>query len=157
MLHVVLVTPQIAGNTGAIIRLCANVGAQLHLIEPLGFHFEAAALRRAGLDYHYLVDTTVWPELAACRSAIGNHERWFATTGRGPTRYDTVTFADNDVLVFGCESDGLGVEVIGEFPPQRQIRIPMRPANRSINLANAVSIVVYEAWRQLNFDGSQPR
>ncbi len=154
MFHVVLVAPQIAGNTGAIIRLCANAGAQLHLIEPLGFHFEAAALRRAGLDYHDLVDTTVWPTIAACQGALGNLQRWFAASGRGATRYDTVDFAVGDVLVFGCESDGLSAEVLAAFAPTHRIAIPMWPENRSINLANAVSIVMFEAWRQLGFPGS---
>lgn len=151
MLNVVLVAPQIAGNTGAIIRLCANVGARLHLVEPLGFHFEAAALRRAGLDYHDLVDTTVWPTLAACRAEVGTPSRWFALTGRGATRYDTHTFSDDDTLVFGCESDGLSAQDLATFPAAAQLRIPMRPDNRSINLSNAVAIVAYEAWRQLGF------
>ena len=157
MFHVVLVAPQIAGNTGAIIRLCANVGAQLHLIEPLGFHFEAAALRRAGLDYHDLVDTTVWPNWDACRAFVGNDQRWFAVTSRGATRYDTVGFGVGDVLVFGCEAEGLPADVLETFDASHQIAIPMQPHNRSINLANAVSIVVYEAWRQMAFRGAADR
>ena len=154
MFHVVLVAPEIAGNTGAIIRLCANIGAQLHLIEPLGFHFESAALKRAGLDYHDLIDTTIWPDLDACRTHLGNADRWFATSGRGETPYHDCNFIANDVFVFGSESVGLASEVLETFPARRRVRIPMRPNNRSLNLANAAAVVVYEAWRQCSFAGA---
>ncbi len=155
-LHVVLVTPQIAGNTGAVIRLCANVGAQLHLVEPLGFNFEHSALRRAGLDYHDLVDTTVWPSWQSCRDAIGHHNRWFATTGSGPTQYNDVGYELGDVFVFGREADGLPAELLDHFDDDHTVSIPMRPNNRSINLSNAVAIVAFEAWRQCSFSGAAP-
>jgi tRNA (cytidine/uridine-2'-O-)-methyltransferase len=155
MLEVVLVAPQIATNTGNIIRLCANVGARLHLVRPLGFDLGAAALRRGGLDYHELTDTRVWDTWAACREALGSQSRWFATTSTGPhRRYDDVDYRDGDVVVFGCESTGLGEPFLAEFPPEHRLSIPMRPSNRSLNLANAVGVVAYEAWRQHDFDGA---
>ena len=152
---IVLVAPQIAGNTGNIIRLCANVGARLNLVRPLGFGLEDAALRRAGLDYHDLVDLRIWETWAECRSGIGVEGRWFATTSREPERrYDDVEYRDGDVVVFGCEATGLPEEVLAEFPGDHRLHIPMRPSNRSLNLANAVSVVAYEAWRQRGFDGA---
>jgi tRNA (cytidine/uridine-2'-O-)-methyltransferase len=155
LLEVVLVEPQIAANTGNIIRLCANVGARLHLVGPLGFTFDAAALRRGGLDYHELTDTQRWDTWADCRAALGTGRRAFATTTRVPhTRYDSVEYQAGDVVVFGCESEGLGEELLAEFPGERRLHIPMRPSNRSLNLANAVSVVVYEAWRQHDFAGA---
>ncbi len=155
MIEVVLVEPQIAVNTGSIIRLCANAGARLHLVEPLGFSLDEPSLRRGGLDYHELADTKVWPSFAECRAALTG--RCFATVARrGSARYDTVEYRDGDVLVFGREADGLSEAVLAEFAPEQRLHIPMRPENRSINLANAVSIVVYEAWRQLGFDGAAP-
>lgn len=157
MVEVVLVAPQIATNTGNIIRLCANVGARLHLVRPLGFDLDAAALRRGGLDYHELTDTQVWDTWADCRDALGTgrERRWFATTSAGPhRRYDDVDYGEGDVVVFGCESTGLGEPFLAEFPPEHRLSIPMRPANRSLNLANAVGVVLYEAWRQHDFDGA---
>jgi tRNA (cytidine/uridine-2'-O-)-methyltransferase len=155
MLEVVLVEPQIATNTGNIVRLCANAGARLHLVGPLGFTFDAAALRRGGLDYHELTDTQVRDTWADCRAALGTERRWFATTTRAPhTRYDSVEYRPGDVVVFGCESDGLGEDLLAEFPGERRLHIPMRPSNRSMNLANAVSVVLYEAWRQHDFAGA---
>ncbi|HEV7526131.1 MAG TPA: tRNA (cytidine(34)-2'-O)-methyltransferase [Acidimicrobiia bacterium] len=152
MLEVVLVEPQIATNTGNIIRLCANVGARLHLVGALGFSLDDAALRRGGLDYHELTDTQVWDTWDACRAALGEERRWFATTTRAPRlRYDEVDYQAGDVVVFGCEATGLGEKLLGGFPTERRLHIPMRPANRSLNLANAVSIVAYEAWRQHGF------
>lgn len=154
MLEVVLVEPQIATNTGNIIRLCANVGARLHLIRPLGFSLDAAAVRRGGLDYHELTDTQVWDALTDCRVALGDR-RWFATTKHVPhRRYDQVDYRAGDVVVFGCESEGLGEVVLAEFAEDRRLAIPMRPSNRSLNLANAVSVVAYEAWRQHDFAGA---
>ena len=155
MLDVVLVAPQIASNTGSIIRLCANVGARLHLVHPLGFTLDDAALRRGGLDYHDLVDTRVWDTWEDCRGTLGTDRRWFATTARVPhRRYDDVEYQAGDVVVFGCEATGLGEALLAQFPPDHRLHIPMRPSNRSLNLANAVSVVAYEAWRQRNFDGS---
>jgi tRNA (cytidine/uridine-2'-O-)-methyltransferase len=154
VLDVVIVEPQIAPNTGAIVRLCANVGARLHLVGPLGFTLDDAALRRGGLDYHELSDTQTWESWAACRAGIGTERRWFATTASASRRYDTIEFRITDVVVFGRESDGLPPAVLDDIAPDHQLMIPMRAGNRSINLANAVSIVVYEAWRQHDFAGS---
>lgn len=152
MVEVVLVQPQIATNTGNIIRLCANVGSRLHLVQPLGFDLDDAALRRGGLDYHELTDTQVWDTWEDCRGALGAERRWFATTTRVPhRRYDDVEYRADDVVVFGCESTGLGELFLADFPPDCRLHIPMRPQNRSLNLANAVSVVVYEAWRQRDF------
>ncbi len=154
-LDLVLVAPQIAGNTGNIIRLCANVGARLHLVRPLGFGFEDAALRRAGLDYHDLAEVHIWDSWADCRSGVGVTDRWFATTTRDPERrYDDVAYRDGDVVVFGCEAMGLADDVLAEFPRDRRLHIPMRPSNRSLNLSNAVAVVAFEAWRQRGFDGA---
>lgn len=155
MLEVVLVEPQIATNTGNIIRLCANVGARLHLVRPLGFALDDASLRRGGLDYHELADTQVWDTWADCRAALGTERRWFATTTRDPRRrYDEVEYRAGDVVVFGCEATGLGESLLAEFASEQRLHIPMRPANRSLNLANAVSVVAYEAWRQHDFAGA---
>jgi len=155
MLEVVLVEPQIATNTGNIVRLCANAGARLHLVRPLGFALDDAALRRGGLDYHELTETQIWDTWEECRAALGEERRWFATTSRAPSRrYDHVAYASGDVVAFGCEADGLGEVFLAEFPAAHRLHIPMRPSNRSLNLANAVSIVVYEAWRQRDFAGA---
>ncbi len=154
MLDIVLVAPQIAVNTGNIIRLCANVGARLHLVEPLGFTLDDAALRRGGLDYHELADTKQWRSWDACRAGLSAHGRWFATSAHAERRYDTVRFADGDVVVFGCEPGGLPSAVLEEFTPERRLYIPMRPHNRSMNLASAVAVVAYEAWRQGGFPGA---
>jgi tRNA (cytidine/uridine-2'-O-)-methyltransferase len=155
MPEVVLVEPQIATNTGNIVRLCANVGAGLHLVRPLGFDVDSAALRRGGLDYHELTDTRIWDSWADCRAALGRDRRWFATTTRAPhRRYDQVVYETGDVVVFGCEATGLGVQLLAGFAEDRRLHIPMRPSNRSLNLANAVGVVVYEAWRQRDFAGA---
>jgi tRNA (cytidine/uridine-2'-O-)-methyltransferase len=155
MLEVVLVEPQIATNTGNIIRLCANVGARLHLVRPLGFTLDAAALRRGGLDYHELTDTQVWDTWDECRAALGAERRWFATTTRAPRRrYDEVEYREGDVVAFGCEATGLDEAHLAEFETEQRLHIPMRPSNRSLNLANAVSVVAYEAWRQRDFNGA---
>jgi tRNA (cytidine/uridine-2'-O-)-methyltransferase len=155
MLEVVLVEPQIATNTGNIVRLCANAGARLHLVRPLGFTLDDAALRRGGLDYHELTDTQIWDTWEDCRAALGAERRWFATTSRVPSRrYDDVHYREGDVVAFGCEALGLGEARLAEFPSARRLHIPMRPSNRSLNLANAVSIVAYEAWRQRDFGGA---
>ena len=153
MVHVVLVEPQIAPNTGNIIRLCANTGATLHLVEPLGFSLDASSLRRAGLDYHELTSVHVHATWAVCRAALVGASRWFALYGSATRSYDEVSFIDDDVLVFGTERTGLTAEVrsCADIEP---LRIPMRPGNRSLNLANAVAVVAYEAWRQRSFTGS---
>jgi tRNA (cytidine/uridine-2'-O-)-methyltransferase len=154
MIDIVLVAPQIAVNTGNIIRLCANVGARLHLVAPLGFTLDDAALRRGGLDYHELTETTQWPSWEACRAGLGAGRRWFATSTRAHRRYDDVRYGDGDVVVFGCEASGLPGAVLDAFPPDDRLYIPMRPGNRSMNLAGAVTVVAYEAWRQHGFGGA---
>ena len=151
-MDVVLVAPEIATNTGNIIRLCANTGVDLHLVEPLGFSMDDRLLRRAGLDYHEHASVAVHHSVADCRARLGRR-RWFAFSTRGPDRYDTVRYRDDDVLVFGAERAGLTGEQFAGLGPTGVLRIPMRPENRSLNLANAVAIVVYEAWRQRGFPG----
>lgn len=153
--HVVLVQPEIAPNTGNIIRLCANTGSPLHLVEPLGFRMDRADVIRAGLDYHDLADVTIHPDLDSVRSQLTG--RWFAFTSSAERTYTEPDFCDDDVLVFGAERAGLSAEVLDRFAPDRRLRIPMRAGNRSLNLANAVAVVVYESWRQLGFAGSGGR
>jgi tRNA (cytidine/uridine-2'-O-)-methyltransferase len=153
---VVLVHPEIPPNTGNVIRLTANAGVELHLVEPLGFRIDDRDLRRAGLDYHEYATLRVHRDFAACRAALGAPpaRRWYAfTTGGTQSAYD-VRYAPGDVLVFGCETTGLPADILGEFSPQAQVRIPMRPGLRSINLSNAVAVAVYEAWRQNGFEGA---
>ncbi len=152
-LHIVLVAPEIAPNTGNIIRLCANVGAALHLVEPLGFSLDDRQLKRGGLDYHELTDITVHPNFAAVSEALDGH-RFFTFGSRHNSRYDRVSFSDGDVLVFGAERHGLPADISQGVPTDQRLGIPMRPGNRSLNLANAVSLVAYEAWRQLDFAGA---
>lgn len=152
MLHVVLVAPEIAPNTGNIVRLAANTGATLHLVEPLGFSLDERSLRRAGLDYHELADVHVHADLDACRAAIAD-ARWFACSARATRRYDDVDWRAGDVVVFGAERAGLPAHVLETFVDAHMLGIPMRPGNRSLNLANAVAIVVYEAWRTHGFAG----
>jgi tRNA (cytidine/uridine-2'-O-)-methyltransferase len=156
--HVVLVAPEIAANTGNVIRLCANTGVSLHLVEPLGFRLDDRSLRRAGLDYHELADVAVHPSLGACLAAIGaDPVRVFALSSRGEASYDAIAHRGGDVLLFGAERSGLPVEVLDALPPPNRLRIPMRPGNRSLNLANAVAVVVYEAWRKQGFAGAGRR
>ena len=154
-LHVVLFEPEIPPNTGNVIRLCANTGATLHLVQPLGFRLDARAVRRSGLDYHELAEVRVHADLRSCLVSLaaagedGNPARWYALTTQGQADYDTVSYAAGDVVVFGPETRGLPEAVLGDCPPGRRLRIPMRPGARSLNLSNAVAVVVYEAWRQL--------
>lgn len=140
-------------NTGNIIRLCANTGCQLHLIEPLGFDFEEKKLRRAGLDYHDLARVTRYPDYDAFVKAMTG-KRIFACTTKGSQNYAKVQFAADDVLLFGSETAGLPPEIRDAFDPERRIRIPMQPNSRSLNLSNSVAVITYEAWRQLDFPGS---
>lgn len=154
MFDVVLVHPEIPPNTGNVIRLCANTGARLHLVEPLGFEMDDARLRRAGLDYHEWAGTRVhagWEALL--REARPDPARMFALTTHGTLRPSDVAFRAGDWLVFGAESVGLPPVLRASFPSMRQLRLPMRPGNRSLNLSNAVAVVVYEAWRQLGYEG----
>ena len=152
MLAVVLYQPEIPPNTGNVIRLCANTGAELHLVEPLGFGWEDKALKRAGLDYHEFVRVLRHPDWAACKAALAGR-RLFAMTTRGSVRHDTQSFGENDVFVFGCETSGLPAAVTAEFPEAQRLRLPMLPGQRSLNLSNAVAVTVFEAWRQQGFAG----
>lgn len=151
--HIVLYQPEIAPNTGNIIRLAANTGARLHLVRPLGFTLNDRTLARAGLDYHERTVLTVHDDWSACRAALGRR-RLFAITTRGDTRYDAAQFAEEDALVFGPETRGLPVEVLESFPAAQRLRLPMQEDSRSLNLSNAVAVVVYEAWRQIGFCNS---
>jgi tRNA (cytidine/uridine-2'-O-)-methyltransferase len=153
MLHVALYQPEIPPNTGNIIRLCANAGCALHLIHPLGFELDDRRLRRAGLDYREwatLSEYPAWPDFVARIGA----RRLFAVSTRGTRRYQEVAYAAEDVLVFGPETRGLPEALLNGFAPERRLRIPMCPGNRSLNLSNAVAVVLYEAWRQLGFSGA---
>jgi tRNA (cytidine/uridine-2'-O-)-methyltransferase len=150
--HVILHQPQIPPNTGNIIRLCANTGCQLHLIEPLGFELDRRSVRRAGLDYAELAIVRRYPALSACLAALGQARVFAVETGAGPA-YSEVSFAVGDAWLFGSETEGLPPAVVAARPPEQRLSIPMRSGNRSLNLSNAVAVVVYEAWRQLRFQG----
>jgi tRNA (cytidine/uridine-2'-O-)-methyltransferase len=151
-LHVALFEPEIPPNTGNVIRLCANTGAALHLIEPLGFTLDDTKLRRAGLDYHEWAALRVHASLDACLAAV-RPRRIFAFTTRAERRFTDVAFAIGDLLLFGPESRGLPSEVLERVPAAQRLRVPMRPGSRSLNLSNSVAVAVYEAWRQLDFAG----
>ncbi len=151
-LHVVLVHPEIPPNTGNSIRLAANSGARLHLVEPLGFSMDDRQLKRAGLDYHEHARVQVHRSWEAVRDALPGR-RWFAFTTRATRLYTDVRYAENDVLVFGSETAGLPDPILECFIEENRVRLPMRPGIRSVNLSNAVAIAVFEAWRQLGFRG----
>ncbi|MEO7916256.1 MAG: tRNA (uridine(34)/cytosine(34)/5-carboxymethylaminomethyluridine(34)-2'-O)-methyltransferase TrmL [Dokdonella sp.] len=153
MLHVVLHQPEIPPNTGNVIRLCANSGARLHLIRPLGFELDDTRLRRAGLDYHEFAELNVHDNLESFVRSV-SPKRLFGISTRGGVRYDSISYADGDALLFGSETRGLPTDVLESMPIEHRLRLPMRPDNRSLNLSNAVAIVVYEAWRQERFVGS---
>ena len=152
MLHVVLYQPEIPPNTGNVIRLCANSGARLHLIRPLGFDLEHAKLRRAGLDYHEFANVHVHDDVDAFVLDAKPH-RLFALSTRGRHAYTDVRYGEDDAVVFGPETRGLPQTLLDSLPPEQRLRLPMRPNNRSLNLSNAVAVVVYEAWRQMGFAG----
>ncbi|MCG7427332.1 tRNA (cytidine(34)-2'-O)-methyltransferase [Helcobacillus sp. ACRRO] len=152
MPHIMFVEPLIPGNTGNAIRLAAVTGCHLHLVEPLGFNFEDANLRRAGLDYHDLADTTVHPDIDAALAAVPD-SRVFAFTGKADGSFADIEYREKDVLLFGREDTGLPDSVLNHPRITQQVRIPMLPARRSLNLANSASIAVYEAWRQRGFSG----
>ena len=154
MFHIVLYEPRIAPNTGNIIRLCANNGCHLHLIEPLGFELEDKQLRRAGLDYHDLTNVTLHANYEDFLTTIDG-KRIYTCTTRAGMRYDQVNFKTDDVLLFGSETSGLPETIHQCLGPGHAIRIPMKANSRSLNLSNAVAIVSYEAWRQLGFAGGQ--
>lgn len=154
MFHIALYEPRIAPNTGNIIRLAANNGCELHLIEPLGFDFEEKKLRRAGLDYHDLANVTRYANYAVFLEAMQGR-RILACTTRGSRAHDQLEYQAGDVLLFGSETHGLPDEVMQTIEPGRRLRIPMKPDSRSLNLSNAVAIISYEAWRQNGFLGGQ--
>ena len=151
-LAIVLYQPEIPPNTGNIIRLCANVGARLHLVRPLGFELSEARLRRAGLDYAELTEVRVHEDWAACLAALGER-RLFALSTRGSVRHDSPHYRPDDAFVFGPETRGLPDDILAGIDPERRLRLPMRPGNRSINLSNTVAVVAFEAWRQIDFAG----
>jgi tRNA (cytidine/uridine-2'-O-)-methyltransferase len=152
MFHVALYEPEIPPNTGNVIRLCANTGARLHLIRPLGFRLADRDLRRAGLDYHEYAELRLHEDWTACQAALKGH-RLFAFSAHAVQRFDAVGFAAGDAFLFGPETRGLPADVLAGFAPDRVLRLPMLPGNRSLNLSNAVAVVVYEAWRQSGFGG----
>jgi tRNA (cytidine/uridine-2'-O-)-methyltransferase len=152
MFNVVLVHPEIPPNTGNVIRLCANTGCALHLIEPLGFSMEDRLMRRAGLDYHEYADVKRHASWQAFVDAMQpDRARMFALTTRGTRYVHDVKFGPGDWLVFGSETAGLAPELRGSFPPEQRLKLPMRPGQRSLNLSNAVAVTVFEAWRQNGF------
>ena len=150
--HIALFEPEIPPNTGNIMRLCANTGCSLHLVEPLGFSLDEPRLRRAGLDYREYARVDVHSGWPACHDALGGARVWAFST-RGTTAFGDVAFAAGDALLFGPETRGLPPDLLARFEPAHTVRLPMRPESRSLNLANAVAIVAYEAWRQIGYRG----
>ncbi len=154
MFHIVLFQPEIPPNTGNIIRLCANTGARLHLVGPLGFSLDHRQLRRAGLDYHEYAAVQVHEDWRACLDALAGR-RLFALTTRGTTGHSEPVYREGDGFVFGPETRGLPAEILDPFPAERRLRLPMVPQSRSLNLSNAAAVTVYEAWRQIGFKGGE--
>ena len=150
MFHVILHRPEIPPNTGNVIRLCANTGCTLHLVRPLGFTLEDRQLQRAGMDYAEVAEVRVHDSLDECLGTLGA-ARVFAMETGSPSNYTQARYQPGDALLFGSESKGLPAQVLARIGPQRTLSIPMRPGNRSLNLNNAVALVVYEAWRQQQF------
>jgi tRNA (cytidine/uridine-2'-O-)-methyltransferase len=155
MFHVILFEPEIPPNTGNLIRLCANVGATLHLVHPLGFAIDDARVRRAGLDYHEMASVREHADLSACLAVLAPPHLYALTTRARRSVYD-VKFAAGDALLFGPETRGLPQEVLDAIAPEARLKLPMREGNRSLNLSNAAAVTVYEAWRQIGFVGSAP-
>jgi len=153
MFEVILYQPEIPPNTGNVIRLCANTGANLHLIRPLGFDLDDKQLKRAGLDYHEYASVKVHDSLQDCLLSLPN-ARLFALTTKGAHPFHGVRYQRGDAFLFGPESRGLPNEVLESFPPEQRLRLPMLPSNRSLNLSNTVAVAVYEAWRQCSFEMS---
>ena len=151
MFSLILFEPEIPPNTGNIIRLCANTGVALHLVEPLGFDLEERKLRRAGLDYREFASVTAHASLAECLGAL-NQPRVFALSTRGTRRYTAPTFESGDAFLFGPETRGLPQELLEALPAEHRLRLPMQCESRSLNLSNAAAVMIYEAWRQLDFD-----
>ena len=154
MLHIALYEPEIPANTGNIIRLCANTGAQLHLIEPLGFALDDKKLRRAGLDYHEWVNVKRYPNLDSFTASLQPDQRLFALSTKAQTLYSNVTFQAHDVLLFGPETRGLPAELLQNLKPEQKLYLPMCPNSRSLNLSNTVAIVLFAAWQNLAFTGA---
>jgi tRNA (cytidine/uridine-2'-O-)-methyltransferase len=150
MFHIVLCQPEIPPNTGNVIRLCANTGAHLHLIKPLGFDLDKRSLRRAGLDYRWMATVHQHANFAACQTQLAGARFWAVETGAAQ-HYSAVVYRPGDALVFGSERAGLSAEVLAAMGPQQVVDIPMRVGNRSLNLSNSVAVVLYEAWRQQGF------
>jgi len=153
MFDIILHQPQIPPNTGNIIRLCANTGVRLHLVRPLGFALDDRQLRRAGLDYHEYAQVQVHDDVATAFAGI-RPQRVLALSTRGSVRYDQVSYAKGDALLFGSETCGLPEALLEAIPAGNRLRVPMRPDSRSLNLSNTVAVVVFEAWRQMGFAGS---
>ena len=151
MFTIVLFEPEIPPNTGNIIRLCANTGAQLHLVKPLGFKLEDKQLKRAGLDYHEYASLKVHENWTDCKAALAG-KRLFAMTTKGSTRHSDVRFQEDDVFVFGPETRGLPEEIRYEFTAEYRLRLPMLANSRSLNLSNSAAVILYEAWRQIDFE-----
>jgi tRNA (cytidine/uridine-2'-O-)-methyltransferase len=154
LFHIVLFEPEIPPNTGNVMRLAANTGAILHLVEPLGFELDDARMRRAGLDYREFAEVRLHPDLDTCLAETGRG-RVFALSTRGQRLYTDVEFQAGDVLLFGPETRGLPQTLLDELGPERVLRLPMQPVSRSLNMANSVAVVLYEAWRQTGFDGGR--
>jgi len=152
MFTIVLYQPEIPPNTGNIIRLCANTGADLHLVKPLGFPLDSAKMKRAGLDYHEFAKLTVHENFEVCLKALEGR-RIFALTTKGSPRPDEVSFREGDVLLFGPETRGLPAEILDSLPAGQKIRLPMMPGSRSMNLSNTVAVILFEAWRQNGYAG----
>lgn len=152
MFDIVLYQPEIPPNTGNIIRLSANTGCRLHLVKPLGFRLEDKLLQRAGLDYHEYATLEIHENWERCRERFAGR-RMFALSTKGSTRHDEIAFRQDDVFVFGPETRGLPAEILEQFDPGHRMRLPMQPTSRSLNLSNAVAVVVFEAWRQNGFEG----
>lgn len=152
MFHIVLYQPEIPPNTGNIIRLCANSGANLHLVKPLGFPLDSAKMKRAGLDYHEMAALQVHENFAACSDTLAG-KRFFALTTKGRTRPDEVAFTEGDVFLFGPETRGLPTDILNRLPEEQKLRLPMLAGSRSMNLSNTVAVILYEAWRQNGYRG----
>jgi tRNA (cytidine/uridine-2'-O-)-methyltransferase len=150
MFDIVLVHPEIPPNAGNVIRLAANTGARLHLVEPLGFSMDDRQMKRAGLDYHEYASVRVHADWQSCFAVLGGNRMFALTTGARRSLFEE-NFRERDVFVFGSETAGLPEQLLNEFKPEAQLRIPMRPGNRSLNLSNAVAVTVFEAWRQIGF------
>ena len=152
MFDLILYEPEIPPNTGNIIRLCANTGVRLHLVEPLGFELDEKRLRRAGLDYREFAEVAVHKDLDACLQAL-SEPKVFALSTRGGTLHTAPTYKAGNAFLFGPETRGLPQELLDAYPEEQRLRLPMKENSRSLNLSNAVAVVVYEAWRQLDFGG----